>query len=448
MFGVVVVRHVDPVLAAEPFVDALDESRLDLRLLRPSSSFLSWPQHSSSSGASSGGKGILRFLRLGLALERLPRRGRQRQLVRQLGRRGNELRRHASRSLSRLLLPLHLDRDFGSGREALHQGKNSRAILNGGQAERFRARRFLGSLGVFGSFEPGSRADLHDAVAGLEPRDVGRALRVDVADLDARPRVVADRQDAEEGVDVGRGRAQQLDALELLLLVAARRPSRRSRRPRTSARGRAGASSSSGSSCRRSRGSCRRPGSPPGPRPSRAERRRSPAAALYTSVPCGVTPRRPRRRSCLSLSRGSTRRRLRAGRRSRSRRRTLDAGRLALGAGGHRDEHAEDAAVDRHERAAVVHRRDLGVGLDRLAPDAVDGADDARCSSTAGGRCRGRACGRAPAPTGPTSTSFFGNGVGGHRQRPFAVDLEQREHPRLVGGDDLRDEPLRLARGP
>ena len=59
------------------------------------------------------------------------------------------------------------------------------------------------------------------AVAGLEPRGIGRALRIDVADLDAGPRIVAHRQDAEEGVHVRGDGAEQFDALELLLLVAA-----------------------------------------------------------------------------------------------------------------------------------------------------------------------------------------------------------------------------------
>ncbi len=40
-------------------------------------------------------------------------------------------------------------------------------------------------------------------------------------------------------------------------------------------------------------------------------------------------------------------------------------------------QHAEYAAADVHQRSAVVVRRDGGVGLDGLAPDAIDRAEDA-----------------------------------------------------------------------
>ena len=43
----------------------------------------------------------------------------------------------------------------------------------------------------------------------------------------------------------------------------------------------------------------------------------------------------------------------------------------------------------------------------------------------------------------PTSTSFFGNAAG--TGRSFASIFSERQHPRLVGGDDLGDEPLRPA---
>ena len=72
------------------------------------------------------------------------------------------------------------------------------------------------------------------------------------------------------------------------------------------------------------------------------------------------------------------------------------------------------AAVEVDERPAVVDRRHLGVGLDRLAPDAVDGADDADRLTDGGwsglaveraargrrptGRSRSRPSGRPPAP--------------------------------------------------
>ena len=55
----------------------------------------------------------------------------------------------------------------------------------------------------------------------------------------------------------------------------------------------------------------------------------------------------------------------------------LEAGRLALRARRGRHQHALDPAVQVDERPAVIGRRHLGVGLNRLAPDAVEGADDA-----------------------------------------------------------------------
>ena len=107
------------------------------------------------------------------------------------------------------------------------------------------------------------------------------------------------------------------------------------------------------------------------------------------------------------------------------------------------DEDAVHAAVDGDERAAVVHRRDLRVGLDRLAPDAVGRADDAGATSTAGDRRSVSSVRPSASAHWPTSTSFFGNAVR-HRQ-VLGVHLQEREHPRLVGGDHLRDEPRRAA---
>ena len=49
----------------------------------------------------------------------------------------------------------------------------------------------------------------------------------------------------------------------------------------------------------------------------------------------------------------------------------LEAGRLALGVGRGRHDDALDAAAQVDERAAVVGRRNAGVGLHGLAPDAA-----------------------------------------------------------------------------
>src|SRR5207248_8966825 len=62
----------------------------------------------------------------------------------------------------------------------------------------------------------------------------------------------------------------------------------------------------------------------------------------------------------------------------------LVAGRLVLAArrGGYED--ALHPALHVHERAAVVDRRHLGIGLHRLAPDAVQRADDAHADARRG----------------------------------------------------------------
>ena len=76
----------------------------------------------------------------------------------------------------------------------------------------------------------------------------------------------------------------------------------------------------------------------------------------------------------------------------------------------------------------------LGVGLHGLAPDAAERADDAD-----GDRRRViDGIGQRPAD-GQRGLADFHVGLGRRRRHGQAggVDLEQRQHARLVGGDDL-----------
>ena len=93
--------------------------------------------------------------------------------------------------------------------------------------------------------------------------------------------------------------------------------------------------------------------------------------ALYASVPCGVMPEQPAAQVLALLQPRQAREDVfeRDGEPDAAVV-PLDAGRLALAADRRRDDDAVHAAVDGHERPAVVHRRRLRVGLDRLAPDA------------------------------------------------------------------------------
>ena len=85
-----------------------------------------------------------------------------------------------------------------------------------------------------------------------------------------------------------------------------------------------------------------------------------------------------------------------------------------------------DLEVD--ERPAVVDRRHLGVGLQRLAPDAMKRADDAH--RDAGGLIEGLSQGDRPLPDPETlGRSRLGDG------KSAGFDLQQREHLDFVVGD-------------
>src|SRR5262249_36756117 len=90
--------------------------------------------------------------------------------------------------------------------------------------------------------------------------------------------------------------------------------------------------------------------------------------------------------------------------------------------------------------AAVVGRRNLGVALDRLAPDAVGGADDAdadrrRLVHTLDQRAADGDGGLADLEVARLDRLR-------HDELARRLDLEQGQHARLVGGDDLGDVAL------
>ena len=117
-----------------------------------------------------------------------------------------------------------------------------------------------------------------------------------------------------------------------------------------------------------------------------------------------------------------------------------DAGVVPFGAGDfacsllwrHRDDDAEHAAADIDERAAVVGEGDVGVGLNRFAEHAAEGADDShRDICFVGAK-------RAADGDGPLAGAHFGERRHGrHGQVGNAVGLEQHEHAAVIGGDEF-----------
>ena len=203
--GVVVVRHVQPVLPAQGFVGALDEPGLHLL-------FLAVLLLGEGIVLEENGRTLLlRVRRLFLRVRPLLRVGRllgNRQFRRRveslvfrlrfeglagtrrhrqlLGDRVGHRRQLCGHGLDLLaLLALHLDLDVGAGVQLGERGREDLAISH---------RRELHRAG---------RAEFHDAVAFLQARRGRGAVRIDVADHHAHGRVIAQRQDAEEGVHVG-----------------------------------------------------------------------------------------------------------------------------------------------------------------------------------------------------------------------------------------------------
>ena len=115
-------------------------------------------------------------------------------------------------------------------------------------------------------------------------------------------------------------------------------------------------------------------------------------------------PSRPARRSRPCCRAGSTRITLSSGTAKpmpESYHSTPATSRAAVGR--QRHEHAQHAAGDIDQRPAVVVGRDLGVGLNRLAPDAIQRADDADRDIRL---ARLRTCGPRPGPTGRRASRF------------------------------------------
>ena len=105
------------------------------------------------------------------------------------------------------------------------------------------------------------------------------------------------------------------------------------------------------------------------------------------------------------------------------------AGDSAGGVGRKRDENAHHAAADIDQRPAVVVRRNGGVGLNGLAPDSIDRAENSH-RHVGPVALEGSADGDGPladahlAPAGDLA----------YRQRLVRVDFQQHEHPRVIGG--------------
>ena len=369
---VVVVRHEHPVLAPQRLVRPLEQPRLDLLLLlvRVLLRLLllllehDRPEHIRLAART---RRLLLVLLLLLRLLAGPaERRRLRQLLRKRVRHGAELRGH--RLDLPAVLPLQLDLDLGRRAQL---GQDRRELGRGLDRDHRRRRLRLGH-------RVGLRADLRDPVADLEPGRLGRAVGVHEPDQHPGLRVVPHRQDAEERVDVRGGRAEQGDVGELHFLVAAQhlhldrfagvlRPE--DVLQRRVVRGRlavdlddlvAGLDAGAGGGrVRLHRADHRLLAVLVG-----ALRRDSeqPAAEVLALLELRQLREDVFERHGVADARVVQ----------------LDAGRLALAERAGRHEHAEHAAVDRDQRAAVVDGRHLRVGLDHLAPDAAGGADDPR----------------------------------------------------------------------
>ena len=106
------------------------------------------------------------------------------------------------------------------------------------------------------------------------------------------------------------------------------------------------------------------------------------------------------------------------------------AGCFIVARGGGGDEDALDAPLDIDDRAAVIDRRNLGVGLDRLAPDAAQSADDADRNRR--GLVHLHVQGAAQGDGHLPFVDILLRHIRRHRQ-VLGIDLEQRQHARLVG---------------
>ncbi len=267
-------------------------------------------------------------------------------------------------------------------------------------------------------------AELHDAVAGLQPRLGRRALRVDETHLDAGLAVVAHGQDAEERLAERRQRAGQRHLVERHLLLAAQQLDGDGVALVAVADlvlqlGLAGhrlavhgddlvADLEAGRLGRRALGHAgdHRLGAE---LVAALERQAHEQAllevlALLEPVEDGVDVLQRDGEADAGVV-------------------PLDAGGLPLGPrrGGH--------------EPAVVDRRHLGVGLDGLAPDAVQRADDADADRRRLLDVAGQA---APDGDGRLADLDLALGHGRrHHQVLGAFQLQERQHARLVGGDDL-----------
>jgi hypothetical protein len=118
------------------------------------------------------------------------------------------------------------------------------------------------------------------------------------------------------------------------------------------------------------------------------------------------------------------------------------SGHLVLALRGQRNQHAQHTAADIDQRTAVVVGRDLGVGLDGLAPDAVAGAQHAHRQVRIG------AFERASHGDRPLADHHL---AARHHRRDgqflVGVDFQQHQHPRAVASDDLGRGSLAAGRG-
>ena len=117
----------------------------------------------------------------------------------------------------------------------------------------------------------------------------------------------------------------------------------------------------------------------------------------------------------------------------------LDARGIAFAARRRRDQHAENPAIDIDERTAIVHRGNLGVGLDRFAVDAIERADDADRHRRRQIHVRHQGPTESDCPLANLQICFGRHG--GHGQAG-GVDFQQRHHAGVVRGHDLGDVTL------